>query len=91
MKIATRAVVNGKDCIACNTCASVCPVDAIEVRDDGYAYANENCISCGACCLVCPTQCISIDSIKEWYEMAKSLDLKSIDYQAIYDKEKEEE
>ncbi|MBR2651315.1 4Fe-4S binding protein [bacterium] len=51
--------------MACNTCASVCPVDAIEVREDGFAYANDKCISCGSCCLVCPTQCITIESIKE--------------------------
>lgn len=75
----TRATVNTKDCIACNTCASVCPVDAIEVREEGYAFANDRCISCGACCLVCPTQCITIDSVREWYEMAKNANLKSID------------
>lgn len=87
----TRAVVNGKDCIACNTCASVCPVDAIEVREeDGIAFANEKCISCGACCLVCPTQCITIDSLKEWYEMAKSLDIKSIDYEKIHQEDGED-
>ncbi|MDE5651758.1 MAG: 4Fe-4S dicluster domain-containing protein [Ureaplasma sp.] len=76
--MATRATVHPGDCISCNTCSSVCPVDAIEVRDEGYAYANENCISCGACCLVCPTQCITIESIKEWYQIAKEHNLKSI-------------
>lgn len=75
----TRAVVNIDDCIACNTCASVCPVDAIEVRPEGFAFANDRCISCGACCLVCPTQCISIGSVKEWYEMAKKHKLNSLD------------
>lgn len=74
----TRATVDAKDCIACNTCASVCPVDAIEVREEGFAFANDKCISCGACCLVCPTQCISIESLKDWYEMAKKYNVKSI-------------
>ena len=87
----TRAIVNGEDCIACNTCANVCPVDAIEVREeDGISYANENCISCGACCLVCPTQCITIGSFKEWYEMAKKLNIKSIDYEAVHKKDGED-
>lgn len=86
----TRAVVHGEDCIACNTCASVCPVDAIEVREDGIAYANEKCISCGACCLVCPSQCISIESLKEWYETAKKLKLKSIDYEKIHQEDGED-
>lgn len=88
--MSTRAVVKGEDCISCNTCSSVCPVDAIEVRDDGFAYANEKCISCGACCVACPTQCISIETIKEWYENAKRLNVKSIDIDSIYEKEKDE-
>lgn len=74
----TRATVHAKDCIACNTCASVCPVDAIIVREEGFAFADDKCISCGACCLVCPTQCITIESIKEWFEIAKKYNVKSI-------------
>lgn len=74
----TRAVVNAKDCISCNACASVCPVDAIEVRPEGFAFADDKCISCGACCLVCPTQCITIESIKEWYLKAKEFKVNSI-------------
>lgn len=81
----TRATVNANDCIACNTCASVCPVDAIEVREDGFAYANDKCISCGSCCLVCPTQCITIESIKEWYKMAKEFKLKGLDIEKMKD------
>lgn len=88
--MSTRAVVNGDDCISCNTCASVCPVDAIEVREEGFSYANEKCISCGACCVACPTQCITIDTIKEWYQMAKKLNVKSINVDEIYEKEKNE-
>ncbi len=86
--MSTRAVVNGNDCIACNTCSSVCPVDAIEVRSDGFAFSNEKCISCGACCLVCPTQCISIQTIREWYEMGKKLKVKAIDVEKIYNENK---
>lgn len=74
----TRAVVNAKDCISCNACSSVCPVDAIEVREEGFAFADDKCISCGACCLVCPTQCITIESIKDWYAKAKELKVTSI-------------
>lgn len=81
----TRATVDAKDCIACNTCANVCPVDAIEVREEGFAFANDKCISCGACCLVCPTQCISIESLKDWYEMAKKYNVKSIVIDEIRD------
>lgn len=73
----SKALVDKKDCIACNTCSSVCPVDAIEVREEGHAFAIDKCIACGACCVVCPTQCIKIVDLKEWYEEAKKI--KSID------------
>ena len=86
----TRATVNTKDCISCNTCASVCPVDAIEVREDGFAYANDKCISCGSCCSVCPTQCITIESIKEWYKKAKEFKLKSLDIEKMKDDDQDE-
>lgn len=74
----SRAVVDSKLCIACNSCNSVCPVDAIKTRAEGFAFANDKCISCGACTLVCPTQCITIKSIKEWYEEAKKAKVSSI-------------
>ena len=60
-------------------------MDAIEVREEGFAFANDKCISCGACCLVCPTQCISIESLKDWYEMAKKYNVKSIVIDEIRD------
>jgi 4Fe-4S ferredoxin len=39
----------------CQDCYDVCPVDALEVRDDGKVYVNDRfCIYCGACVNVCP-------------------------------------
>ena len=75
--MSTISVVNTKDCIACNTCSSVCPVDAIRVRPEGFAFSDEKCISCGACVVVCPTQCIKIESMKEWYKAYKENKIES--------------
>ncbi len=83
----SRAVVDPTMCIGCNSCKSVCPVDAICVRAEGFAFANEKCITCGACTLVCPVQCISIDSIKKWYEVAKAHNIKSINISEEKDNE----
>ena len=40
-------------CIACGTCAPVCPVEAIS-EGDIYVIDADKCIDCGACADACP-------------------------------------
>ena len=47
------------DCCGCTACKSVCPKDAIEMKEDteGFLYPSinkEKCINCGLCEKVCP-------------------------------------
>lgn len=46
-------------CVACGTCESECPVDAIS-EGDIYKIDADTCIDCGSCAGVCP-----VDAIKE--------------------------
>ncbi|MDJ0816925.1 MAG: 4Fe-4S binding protein [Desulfobacterales bacterium] len=41
-------------CDQCGACAEVCPVDAIEEKDDVYLVDAEICIDCGECVEACP-------------------------------------
>ena len=46
-------------CCGCTACASVCPVDCVEMKEDaeGFLYPSvdkDRCIDCGACEKVCP-------------------------------------
>ncbi len=52
------AYVIGDSCIACGTCQSVCPVDAIS-EGDIYHIDPDTCISCGSCAQVCPNDAIT--------------------------------
>ncbi len=46
-------------------CASVCPVDAIEVRDDGIVWRQKfKCIGCKSCVFVCPFGAISLNIVR---------------------------
>ncbi len=46
------------ECLACGTCQSQCPVDAIS-EGDIYSIDADTCIDCGACESVCPVGAIS--------------------------------
>jgi electron transfer flavoprotein alpha subunit len=47
-------------CTGCETCVSVCPFAAIEVRD-GKAFITEACTMCGACVEACEFKAIEKD------------------------------
>jgi NAD-dependent dihydropyrimidine dehydrogenase PreA subunit len=53
------AYVINEDCVACGTCISECPVEAIS-EGDIYKIDPEVCTECGTCADVCPTGAISL-------------------------------
>lgn len=46
-----------ENCIACGTCISECPVEAIS-EGDIYIIDNSTCTDCGTCADVCPVDAI---------------------------------
>lgn len=46
-------IVDREKCTACETCISVCPFTAIEMKE-GKAFINEYCQICMACLTACP-------------------------------------
>lgn len=64
---AASALVNGGHkacyygCLGLNTCARICPVQAIEITNDGLARVHpEMCIGCGLCVSACPRHLIQL-------------------------------
>ena len=60
MKIEEMIKNNRADCCGCESCANICPKNAIEmIRDaEGFAYPKINpelCIKCGKCDATCPS------------------------------------
>ena len=45
-------------CVACGTCISECPVEAISAGDI-YVIDSSKCIDCGTCAGVCPSEAIA--------------------------------
>lgn len=54
-------MVNAKKCIGCCTCASICPVGAIDMVDGKAVINPDICIKCHSCENACPVNAIKID------------------------------
>ena len=54
------ADVDGELCGVCQACATVCPVNAIEVTENYIVIISEKCTGCGVCVKVCPVGAISL-------------------------------
>lgn len=48
-------------CIGCTHCMTVCPTQAIRVREGKALIIEERCVDCGNCCKVCPVSAILIE------------------------------
>ena len=46
------------ECIACGSCESECPVQAISEGEDKYIIDPKLCTDCGACSDICPVEAI---------------------------------
>ncbi|MBI9044862.1 MAG: glycyl-radical enzyme activating protein [Anaerolineaceae bacterium] len=42
-------------CIGCQTCLKSCPLNCLQLTDDGLQIDRESCDGCGECTRVCPT------------------------------------
>lgn len=52
--------VDKDECIGCETCVPVCPVEAIGM-DNGVALINqEKCTQCETCVSTCPVEAIKV-------------------------------
>jgi ferredoxin len=53
------AHVISDECLACGTCAGVCPTEAISEGDGKFVIDPNVCIDCGTCVDECPVNAIS--------------------------------
>ena len=61
-------------CTSCSGCLKECPVDAIELKADGFAEIDEEeCIRCGRCHDVCPQDAVRHDGERIPQEVAENL------------------
>ena len=52
--------VDASKCIRCGACASVCPLNVIEVLD-AQVKVLDGCTNCGTCEKACPVEAITIE------------------------------
>ncbi|MEA1973034.1 MAG: 4Fe-4S binding protein, partial [Candidatus Cloacimonadota bacterium] len=56
--------VNSEECIGCELCIDICPVNAIEMVDGKAVIDIDRCNNCGECTYVCPTNAIYMETIE---------------------------
>jgi Na+-translocating ferredoxin:NAD+ oxidoreductase subunit B len=57
-----KAVVNVHDCLSCGGCVSVCPVDAVIMKNKVAFVLSEKCSSCEQCVNTCPVGAITMEA-----------------------------
>ncbi len=55
------AVIDKGTCTGCEACVSICPVEAISMKDGKADVDANTCTSCGACVDECPVEAISME------------------------------
>ena len=50
--------VDPEECVGCETCVPVCPVEAISMEDDIAVIDQETCTECKTCVEECPVEAI---------------------------------
>lgn len=62
---APKAEIEESKCIACGTCAFLCPYDAIKIENSAK-LDKEKCMGCGLCVASCPAVAITLeDSVSD--------------------------
>ncbi|WP_193708340.1 4Fe-4S binding protein [Alkalibaculum sporogenes] len=65
MKNIKKAVISNQ-CVACGTCVSICPFNAINIFKGIRAVVDvELCVGCGKCKSACPGSIIEIQEMEE--------------------------
>ena len=70
------AYVISDDCVACGSCAEVCPADAISEGDGKYVIDADACLECGTCEAECPNDAISAEYFDRTSTKQKGIVLK---------------
>lgn len=54
------AEVDADTCTGCETCIQICPMEAIDLKDDVAKVILKRCIGCGNCVAKCPSEAINL-------------------------------
>ena len=68
------AEVNADHCTGCETCITICPMEAIKLVDNIAKIKIKRCIGCGNCVVRCPSDAISLNKRERQFVPYPSMD-----------------
>ncbi len=59
--LAPKVTIDENKCIACGTCAFVCPFEAVQIKESRAKLDADKCKGCGLCVPGCPAIAVALD------------------------------
>ncbi len=66
-----RIIIDAVKCTGCGKCVPVCPVRAIEIRNEKAVMNPDLCILCTSCVAECETDAVIIPSMRGQFVRAR--------------------
>jgi len=57
-------IINHEECILCNTCVDICPMETIESIGEKIVINLDYCLGCGVCAANCDQGAISLEKVR---------------------------
>ena len=54
--------IDKNKCLSCGACVGVCPVLALELKENGIENDSDKCTLCGICQKACPVKAIKVEN-----------------------------
>ena len=59
--LSKRVEIRRELCMDCSACVPLCPVEALQVKNNEVVFFPEKCIACGVCIKACPVKAIVLN------------------------------
>jgi len=75
-----------EECSGCGECATICPVEAVQMKDGVPTIDPDWCIGCGVCATVCPTEAVVLKGREDQLGVKPALTFRELHQRILEEK-----